>query len=250
MDKFVVSETGITAYEPGHIHHFPLGAIAIWAELLDVTDIIEVVNAIIHKDNLGDAEDDDISGENAWTEVFNIKAHLESVRETEAEIAALEGKGSDPRSPKLRSAMKVRDELMKLSGGERNIKETILPKCQRKIKDQLGIPFVDSEINSTRSAKLTCEALSPKGPSELDTSDRQKLREALSSCGPDCGSDCKSDHLGQRMNWLSKRKLLYTHQITGRARDPFEEDYLIYEPKKKEVDLQDIVDRYNDKVDT
>lgn len=241
----------------------PLGAVSTWAELLGFTNAVDVIDAILHKDELKssnpDAEIDPETGGSIWDEVIAVKKHLERVREDEAERAEraeeAQERFSEARSRRAheeqrealrdlrtcggshgtregRSTDMVRSELKRLTGKDCEDSETVLAKCQAKAREVMGFPTPDDPPSPERLKWVCCRAEGRCGGESkvLNTEDREKLAQIL----------------GQAQDWLVWRRNLYCHQLTGREHDPLDAHECPTEQPKKADPLAAVTARYKE----
>lgn len=216
-----------------------LGSIPIYAELLGMTDAIDVVDAMIHKastEREAEEVESGLSPENDWTEIYRVKEHLEKVRRDEAVKAMQEGRADDPRSPRLRAAMRVRAELLSMTGCESS-GDSLLAKCQNAVRQRLGIPSPERPVvSAVRDASITCEETpctvdEPGCGRELCDEDRKALRGLLEPCQP----------------WFKQVRSRFNHMLTGATDDPFSDEYEQPERKREPVTFESVLNRYGTK---
>lgn len=138
-----------TTEEDGkRINEVPLEAIASWGELLGITDVGEVLDAILHVAENGEPEADPVTGENVWTASYLALQEREQTAAAEVIVARVEGKSADPRSPLLRSklaALPLADPVAT---------------AQATARQRLGLPEPGTQIMA--------QAMSRSTPSPLD----------------------------------------------------------------------------------
>ena len=143
--------------------------------------------------------------------------------------------------PKEWSNIQVKNDLDVLSGGECPVEESLLVKCQDTLRWNLGVPNPDRcpsiSRGATMNCNLDCNTIQEDGQeAELEPWERQQFRDALADCEkhdddcPDncmehCGDGCPVDHLSDRLDWITRRRSLLNHQLTGFTHDPFISDY-------------------------
>ncbi|WP_147107110.1 hypothetical protein [Nesterenkonia populi] len=190
------------------INVFEVGSIATYCEVLGLEDALDAVEVIVRKfkhERSAEGVDDD--GHSPWMEVYRVKEHLEAIREDEAIRAQEEGTANDPRSPALRSAMRVRQELQSMSP-DGYVDGSLLASCQQTLRAGLGLPAAcDTKLSAVREARLGCEVnttLADDPAAELSKQDREFLKQLIDPCLP----------------WLQGIRGRFNHMLTRRVEDP------------------------------
>lgn len=199
----------------------PISAVANYAERLGLDNAVAALEAV-SQIGLTGSPIDPVTGESAWTEIQEVKAHLETVREAEAAKAVEEGTADDPRSPALRSALAVQQERKKLAeatGGD----ECLLQKCQRRARQILGVPDPDCSVSSVRGGRLRCDTEDCKGD-WYTQEDREKAKA------------CLEPLLGK----LERQREILCHSLTGSQVDPLG----VAPPPQRAPGFGDITQRY------
>ena len=206
----------------------PIGAVASTAEQLGYDDVIDAAQAVSMIARRKDREYTS-EGEHFLSEVFQVLAYREEVREAEAIRAKQEGTRDDPRSPALRGALAARRALLDLTGAHTD-SESLLAKCQQRARQQIGLPEPSKPPSIVRGA-FTCGDGSCGNDVRgyFNQSDREKLRQLLEP----------------KLDKLRKRRAEFCHGLTSNEANPLEEDT----PPEQPPSLEDITARYTERQD-
>lgn len=193
--EYELSESELIRYiSPTEIHPIPLKAIASWSELLGITDVVDVADAIMRVSDDGEPDPDPVTGVYEWVDQpYKLLTMIEQRREDEAKKAAEEGRASDPRSPRLRAALAVNKDA--------DVELKALRSCRASVRNQLGVPHPESEAMGTvRAGSMRCGG-TPGGV--MSAEDRVKVRDLLAERLP---------------NILMERKM-FCHSLTNHVQD-------------------------------
>lgn len=117
-----------------HDRTIPLSLLAAYRELLGIDDMGEAFEAVMHVSDNGEPEHDPVTGENVWTDAYQLLRRREESRGDEAGRAADEG---EPQSQIVaRSSQAAYDAVHQpINGGE-----CAMDRCRREARGKLGLP--------------------------------------------------------------------------------------------------------------
>lgn len=197
----------IDVFTEDALHSLDEAALVSWAELLGLTDMIDVIEAILTVRTGGGLPTDPATGEHPLTASYTVLEHREKARNAEARMALAEGRQNDPRSPKLRAAMAARRAVMEPTGAAGD-SDSLIEKVRGSARDALNTKCPRNPCSTGRIKPITCEA-EPQadGDGLLAAADREVIRAALAG---------RAEHVeAMRGRWL--------HELTGEDDDPLAE---------------------------
>lgn len=201
-----------------------LAALVTWSELLGYTNLVDTLGAIIEAAiEQREPEPCPVTGENAWTATYAALTLRENIREREALRALEEGKAEDPRSPALRAALAVRDQLPRNAEG-------------RAITDVIRV----DTCNTLCLAVPTLKRSAVRGGSVRCSPDREASRPCILS-------DEERAHAAVLLSGLvpelERIDHAFCHSLTDNAEDPLKPVETVEAPTLSELS-DSILSRY------
>lgn len=184
-------------------HSFSLAAIASWRELLGIDDPVEVVEAILHVARNGEPDPDPVTGENVWTEPYQLLAIREQAREDAAvEVQAHEGH-TGYQVQVAAEQMAYRAVHVPVGEGE-----CAMDRCRREARRKLGLPDPAKKCGAETRSKR------PVMPERLPAQAR--------SMRPAGGKAQILEVLADQADYLHECTKRFLHSLTDYDADPLE----------------------------
>ena len=183
-------------------HEFPLETIAARREQLGYDDPVEALEAIIHVAEHGEPDCDPVTGESAWTEIYQLLRIREQAREDEA-VKAREEKCTEAVVVERAEKAAYDAVHVPVNGGE-----CAMDRCRREARRKLGLPDPAKRCGAETRSKR------PVMPARLPAQAR-----AMRPAG---GKAQALDALADQGDYLHECAKRFLHALTDRDSDPLE----------------------------
>lgn len=180
----------------------PLAMIASWRELLGIDDPLEVLDAIMYVQDHGEPEHDLVTGQNAWTEAYQLLRIREQAREDAAARAKDEGKTASEIAA-LSSEAAYAAVHVPVQGDE-----CAMDLCRKQARQTLGLP--DPAKNCGEETRGT--------PAPVP----EPQAAAFRSMQPAGGKATLIDALADQGEYLLGCTQRFLHGLTGHPADPLD----------------------------
>lgn len=208
------------------MHSISVNALAHYGEIFGYSDVIDTVEALVRVketefEHGGEVVPvDPVSKENAWTQPLALLKHLEQAREDEALAALAEGTEKDPRSPRLRAALRVQAESARLGGEGRNKRAEL----QASLRWAFGCRDPDRAPTVVRGSGMTADP----APHTAECAVRRRIFSDEERC------EIRAV-VAPLLELLRRERAEYLHRWTSHESDPLGE---AYDPAESEDIMQ------------
>lgn len=208
-----------------HDRTIPLALFASVREMLGIDDMGEVFEAIMHISDNGEPEHDPVTGENVWTDAYQLLRRREESRE-DAAVEVEEHEGHTDHQVQVAAAQMAHRAVHEpINGGE-----CAMDRCRREARGKLGLPDPSRKCGEESRIK----------PAPAPDPQPQMMRMMRPAGGKAQVADLLADEADELLACAQR----FLHQLSGHDDDRVTPPESEPEPQARRLTADELIQKY------